>query len=35
LVREAMRTGISSKVSAFDENPDEEQFDMSGLGLEL
>ena len=35
LVREAMRTGISSKVSAFDENPDEELFDMSGLGLEL
>ena len=35
LVREAMRTGISSKVSAFDENPDEEKFDMSGLGLEL
>ncbi len=35
LVREAMRTGISSTVSTFDENPDEELFDMSGLGLEL
>lgn len=35
LVREAMRSGISSKGSAFDENPEEEQFDMSGLGLEL
>ena len=35
LVREAMRTGISSKVSAFDENQEEELFDMSGLGQEL
>jgi hypothetical protein len=35
MVREAMRTGISSKVSTFNEIPDEESFDMSGLGLEL
>ena len=35
LVRESMRSGITSEVSAFDENPDEDEFDMSGLGLEL
>ena len=35
LVREAMRTGIASEVSAFDESPEEDAFDMSGLGLEL
>jgi len=35
LVREAMRSGVSSEAEAFEETPPEEAFDMSALGMEL
>jgi len=35
MVREAMRSGVSSKAASFDAETDKEPLDMSGLGMDL
>jgi len=35
MVREAMRSGVSSKTAAFEAEPDAQPLDMSSLGIEV
>jgi hypothetical protein len=35
MVREAMRSGVSSKVTAFEAEPEPQPLDMSSLGMEV